>query len=250
MAQIFPKWTNDIPRVGTPLVGVLGACAIFALWFWGSPKHTDVGYAPVQPIAYSHKLHAGDLGLDCRYCHYNVDKSQHAGVPPTQVCMNCHRQVKTDSTLLSPLRTSWGDGKPEHDGGAIPWVRVHKIGDYAYFNHSAHVQLGVGENRAAVGCVECHGRVDEMQVVRQQQPLSMSWCLECHNDPASHLRPVDQLTNMQWQADAAWSEKAKRIAESLDPPGRTTGVRQHKTDAQGNTITINRATASCTGCHR
>ena len=94
MAQIFPKWTNDIPRVGAPVLTVLSGFAVFAIWFWFSPQHTDVGYQPVQPIPYSHKLHAGELGMDCRYCHANVERSQEAMVPSTQTCMGCHSMIR------------------------------------------------------------------------------------------------------------------------------------------------------------
>jgi hypothetical protein len=258
MAQIFPKWTNNIPFVGTVLAIVGGAVGICAVWYWASPSHTDVGYAPAQPIPYSHKLHAGDMSIDCRYCHSNAEKSAHAGVPPTQVCMNCHKQVKPDSPLLEPLRKSWADGTLANDGGPVRWKRVHKLPDYAYFNHSAHVQVGVGDQRAAVGCVECHGRIDQMVVVAQQQPLSMAWCLECHNDVAPRLRPREQLTNMGWTPSSEWKERAVKIATTLDPPGRTNAVRQalhdeHGNpvlDAHGHPVIVQRPTAGCTGCHR
>jgi hypothetical protein len=217
MALIFPKWTNEIPRVAPPVLTVLGAFAIFVVWYWWSPKHTDVGYAPVQPIAYSHKLHAGDLGMDCRYCHANVERSPHAGVPPTQTCMNCHRVVKSDSPALTRLRESWKDGE---DGGPVHWKRIHKVPDYAYFDHSAHVNVGVG-------CKECHGRIDQMVVVRQAEPLSMGWCLDCHRNPAPHLRPLDKITDMTWTPDDAWTHTAVERAAKLKPP-----------------------TVACSGCHR
>src|SRR5689334_13976015 len=193
MAQIFPKWTNETPRLITvgSLIG-LGA-TVFAVYWWASPWNTDVGYMPKQPLPYSHKLHAGDLKLDCRYCHAYVERGPHAGVPPTQTCMNCHKQVKTDSPLLEPLRKSWANGEGE-GGPPVPWKRIHKLPDYAYFDHSAHMGVGVGENRAAIGCETCHGRIDTMEVVHQVQPLSMSWCLECHSDPARNLRPVEAIT--------------------------------------------------------
>ena len=191
MAQIFPKWTNEIPRLAPPVLTLAGALAIFVVWFWFSPKHTDVGYAPVQPVPYSHRLHAGELGMDCRYCHYNVDKSANAGIPATQVCMNCHRQVKSASARLEAIRTSWQDGTPEKDGGGVPWIRIHKVGDYAYFNHSAHV--GLIKEGAAIGCKECHGRIDQMTVVAEQEPLSMSWCIECHNDKKKSGERHDQF---------------------------------------------------------
>jgi hypothetical protein len=183
---VFPPWTNVLPPLSlvAAVMGLVGA--IFGVWYYFSPKNTDVGYMPEQPVAYSHKLHAGDLGMDCRYCHVQVERAAVASVPPTQVCMNCHTQVRRDSPLLNPVRESWGSGKP------VPWVRIHKVPDYVYFDHSRHVTRGVG-------CVECHGRIDQMPIVRQVQPLSMGWCLECHRDPASHLRPVDKITAMDWE---------------------------------------------------
>lgn len=187
---IFPPWTNMLPvlSVGAVVMGVVGAIA--GVWFYFSPKHTDVGYAPEQPIPYSHQLHAGEMAMDCRYCHVNVERTLTASVPPTQVCMNCHAQVKKDSPMLAPLRDSWVTGKP------VPWLRVHKSPDYVYFDHSRHVTRGVG-------CVECHGRIDQMVTVRQEQPLSMGWCLECHRDPASHLRPTKDYPDLGLKAVAA-----------------------------------------------
>ena len=247
MAFIFPKWTNDIPRLIAPLLAVGGGFVTFAVWFWFSPLHTDVGYAPQQPIPYSHKLHAGlqqgELGLDCRYCHNNVERSANAGVPPTQTCMNCHQQVKVGSPRLQPMRDSWGDGTAATDGGGIPWKRVHQIPDYAYFPHSAHT--AIVHKGVAVGCQTCHGRIDEMVVVHQVEPLSMSWCMDCHNNPAPHLRPIAELTNMLWQPDAAWLVKAEEIAKDLHPPGNKNSV---TTLPDGQVIV--RATAGCTGCHR
>jgi hypothetical protein len=146
-----------------------------------------VGYAPEQPIPYSHRLHAGELGIDCRYCHQNVDKSAHASLPPTGTCMNCHVAVRTKSPMLSLLRES------AETGVSIPWVKVHDLPDHVFFDHSAHVTRGVG-------CVECHGRVDQMEVVEQVAPLSMGWCLDCHRNPEERMRPVDQVTNMTWTA--------------------------------------------------
>ena len=144
-----------------------------------------MGYRPVQPVPYSHKLHVGELGLDCRYCHASVEISAVANVPPTQTCMNCHRLVKKDSAKLAPIRDSFPSGRPMH------WIRVHKLPDYAYFTHRAHVAAGVG-------CVTCHGRIDEMETVTQMTPLSMSWCLDCHRNPGPNRRPVSEVTNMKW----------------------------------------------------
>ncbi len=239
MAQIFPRWSNQTPRLITlgALAG-LGA-TVFALYWWASPYHTDVGYAPKQPVPYSHELHVSELKLDCRYCHVGVEQGPHAGVPPTQTCMNCHQQVKTESEKLKLVRESWATDK------SIEWVRIHKLPDFAYFNHSAHVGVGFGENRAAIGCETCHGRIDTMEVVRQVEPLSMSWCLDCHSNPAQNLRPVEHITTMGWSADMAWQEKQKQIAATLNPPGSLSQA-QRWVDGELKTY----ATASCSGCHR
>ena len=160
--------------------------AIGLMTYAFSADNLNRGYAPEQPIPFSHTLHAGELGMDCRYCHNTVEEASMAAIPPTSTCMNCHERVRTDSPLLQPLRDSAASGE------AIEWVRVHDLPEYSYFNHSAHLSAGVG-------CVECHGRVDQMDVVRQEEPLSMSWCLECHRDPAPRLRPQEFLADMDWE---------------------------------------------------
>jgi hypothetical protein len=184
---IFPKWVNRL--VALILVG--GGLGTFALagfaGYASRPEVTDIGYAPTQPIPYSHKLHAGTLGIDCRFCHSTVEKAGFAAIPPTQTCMTCHTAIKKDSTKLVKLQESWKDNKP------IEWVKVHKVADFAYFNHSAHVNAGVG-------CSSCHGRVDQMEVVRQVSPVGMQWCLSCHRQPEKYLRPLDQVTKMDWEA--------------------------------------------------
>jgi hypothetical protein len=199
------------------LAPLLGAGAIFAVWYWFSPEYTDVGYRPRQPVPYSHKLHAGDIGLDCRYCHNTVERAAKAAIPPTATCMNCHKLVK--STLTGPYQKriekvveSFETGKP------IEWVRVHMLPDYAYFNHSAHVAAGVG-------CSSCHGRVDHMDVVEQVQPLSMGWCLDCHRNPEPHLRPLDQVTNMAWDPEAFAYNAAEdpQRTRQVDPPLHCSG---------------------------
>jgi len=182
---IFPRWTNKIPLivgVGAPLLGALLICVV---WYWFSPSFTDVGYRPKQPVPFSHALHAGDMGMDCRYCHNTVERAPHAAVPPTATCMNCHSQVKTESPKLALVRTSYETGE------SIPWVRVHQLPDYAYFDHRPHLASGVG-------CASCHGRVDGMVVVEMAESMSMGFCLDCHRDPGPSLRPLDQITNMNW----------------------------------------------------
>src|SRR5688572_19352373 len=160
--------------------GVLGPLALAGLvggvWYYFSPEFTDVGYRPQQPVPFSHKLHAGDMGMDCRYCHNTIEKAAHAAIPASQTCMNCHSLVKTDSPRLKLVRDSYETGEP------IPWVRVHQLPDYAFFDHRPHLAAGVG-------CSSCHGRIDKMPVVEMAKPLSMGWCLDCHRDPEPELRP-------------------------------------------------------------
>lgn len=181
--------------------------AVGGVWYFGSPLYTDVGYRPVQPVAFSHKLHAGDLGIDCRYCHTSVESSAVASVPPTQICMNCHNLVGQKNDKLKGVRQSWADDVP------IKWVRVHELPGYSYFDHSLHLNAGVG-------CASCHGRVDQMEVVTQREPLSMGWCLDCHRDPSPHIRPAGQLTNMAWEPDdsatVATYSKRSEVAPSQD----------------------------------
>lgn len=212
MAQIFPKWTNRLPLIFTSVLLLTAIAVISLIWYYGSPKYTDVGYQPAQPVPYSHKLHAGDLGMDCRYCHSNVERAAAANIPPTQTCMNCHTLIKNDSEKLQVVRESWTTGKP------IEWIRIHKLPDYAYFNHSAHL-------RAGVGCESCHGNIAAMEVVEQKQPLSMSWCLDCHRNPAPSLRPREAITQMNWVAPTNQKEvaailiKEKNIAPPTDCSG-------------------------------
>jgi len=212
MAQLFPKWTNKLPVY--ILLG--GGLAVFLVvgffWYYGSPKYTDVGYRPIQPVPYSHKLHAGDLGLDCRYCHVAVERSAVASVPPTQTCLNCHRLIKPESPNLKPVFNSWNTDVP------IQWVKVHKIPDYAYFNHSIHITAGVG-------CETCHGNIRQMEVVEQMKPLSMSWCLDCHRNPAQYLRPLDQITVMEWKAPDNQAEMGKQLMmdRNINPPTNCAG---------------------------
>lgn len=215
MAQIFPRSANRLPLV-LVLVGVLGPCgAVAFVWYYFSPRFTDVGYRPVQPVPYSHKLHVGELRLDCRYCHASVEVSPVANVPPTQTCMNCHRLVARTSAALAPIRESAASGRP------MRWVRVHELPEYAYFNHRAHV-------RAGVGCVSCHGHIEEMEVVQQGEPLSMGWCLDCHRNPQPNLRPLSEITNMTWRPAREPVARARQLAElrPVHPP------------------------VDCSGCHR
>jgi len=215
LPQIFPRSSNLLPLVAAVGLPALGIVLVGAVWYWGSPRYTDVGYQPVQPVPYSHARHVGEFGLDCRYCHASVEVSPVANIPPTQVCMNCHTSVLRDSEKLAPIRDSLAEEQP------MRWVRVHDLPDYAYFNHAVHL-------RAGVGCATCHGRIDKMEVVAQAEPLSMSWCLDCHRNPGPYLRPHDEITNMEWVPPRDQAEFAARVIDEkgLHPP------------------------TDCTGCHR
>jgi hypothetical protein len=202
----FPSWTTTLRDLTGGLLLVAPLYVIGLVWFGASPKTTDAGYQPIQPVPFSHKLHAGELKLDCRYCHSSVEVAAHSAVPPTSTCMNCHSMIHTESAKLEVVRESYETGEP------IPWVRIHDLPDYAYFNHSAHVNRGVG-------CASCHGRIDKMEEVWQHEPLSMGWCLECHRAPEQHLRPQSEITNMAW-APANQLELGAELAErnGINPP--------------------------------
>jgi hypothetical protein len=207
MSAIFSK-TFDLKLrlIAGALLAVVGAAGGILLYAL-HPKQLDTGYMPEQPVAYSHKLHAGNLGMDCTYCHTTVTKSGFAAVPTTETCMNCHHRVKEKSPKLQKVRESFATGEP------IPWVKVHRLPDYVYFNHQVHVNVGVS-------CVSCHGRVDQMVEVRQVQPLSMAWCLDCHRNPAAHIRPPEYVTKLDWKPEGDPAELGMQLikAKNIKPP--------------------------------
>jgi hypothetical protein len=216
LAVIFPRWTNKLPLIMGAATLLLLSSAVAGVWYYFSPWFTDVGYQPKQPVEFSHKLHAGELGLDCRYCHNTVEVGPRAAVPPTSTCMNCHQSlIKPESKKLAKVMTSFNKNEP------IEWVRVHMLPDYAYFDHSVHLAAGVG-------CVTCHGRIDQMEVVRQSKPLSMGWCLDCHRDPKPNLRPRSEVTNMSYDAAGAKYDMTKdperaRRGHKVTPPEHCSG---------------------------
>ncbi len=186
---LVPRWTNTVSRLSVVLMLALPAVAIGGLLILvRSPYGTKVHREVVQPIQFDHRHHVSDEGIDCRYCHYTVEKSPRAGIPSTQVCMSCHAQVWNKSPLLGLVREYYFKDRP------IPWNSVHNLPDFVYFNHSIHVNKGVG-------CASCHGRVDQMAQVDQVSPLTMSWCLDCHRAPEKNLRPVEYMTSMTWAPD-------------------------------------------------
>ncbi len=204
--SLFPVWIDRVrPLVAVALV-VVPVYVVAVAYYAGSPVTTNIGYQPVQPVPFSHLQHAGDLGIDCRYCHNTVERAADAAVPPTATCMNCHTAIAPESDKLLLVRQSAADGNP------VPWVRVHDLPEFVYFDHSAHVSRGVG-------CVSCHGRVDTMKIVRQVNTFSMSWCLECHRNPEPNLRPRDSITDMDWlpHKDPQLLGTELRLSNNINP---------------------------------
>ena len=187
MAQFFKRSANNIARISMVAVVILGGLAFLAYTQIARSSYLTNQYLErQQPVQFSHKHHAGDDGIDCRYCHQTVETTATAGMPSTQTCMNCHSQLWSDSPYLEPVRASFRDNKP------LQWERVHDLPEYVYFNHSIHVAKGVG-------CSTCHGQIDNMPAVYQENSLQMEWCLACHRDPQKFIRPKAEIFNMQWQ---------------------------------------------------
>src|SRR5688572_674820 len=224
MANIFPRSSNLLPLKIVFCLMILGGAVTAGMWYYFTPKYTRVGYEPTQPVPFSHKIHAGQLGMDCRYCHSFVETAAHSNIPTTQVCMNCHSQVQKDNPKLAAVRESWETGRP------IQWIQIHKTPDYVYFNHAAHVNRGVS-------CVSCHGDITEMEVVYHHESQSMSWCLDCHRNPENHLRPVDQVTNLKWKPEPKPGERATAAQTRIGNELKTAWK-------------INPPDKNCAGCHR
>jgi hypothetical protein len=190
MSQIFHHSTNTLSKLS-----IFGALFLVAGALWllleinRSAYVTQAGVARDQPVPFSHQHHVGGLGIDCRYCHTSVETSATAGIPSTKTCMSCHSQIWSDSPTLEPVRESFRTEK------SIEWVKVHDLPDFVYFNHSAHVNQGVG-------CTTCHGRVDRMPLMWQETSLTMEWCLDCHRQPERYLRPREQVFNAAYEPPA------------------------------------------------
>ncbi len=218
---LFPPWTNYlVPGLVIVAIGVLTYVPLVT-WLFLSPETTDVGYRPEQPVPFSHQLHAGQLQMDCRYCHSTVESTSFAAIPDTKVCMNCHASIKSDSENMELITESYSTGNP------VSWLKIHDQPDFVFFNHSAHVNHGVG-------CVTCHGRIDEMEVVHQDKTLSMAWCLDCHRNPTPHLRPLSEVTSMTWDAAQVGKTQLELGEELLQE------FQIHNTKFLTN----------CTACHR
>ncbi len=214
MSQIFHHSTNTISRVSI-FGGLLAVGGILGVLLEVSRSSYVTGAQVVreQPVPFSHAHHVGGLGLDCRYCHTTVETGATAGIPPTKTCMNCHSQIWTNAELLEPVRASFRTGQ------SLQWNRVHDLPDFVYFNHSAHVNKGIG-------CASCHGRIDKMPLVLQEKSLQMEWCLECHRNPGKYVRPKEEVFNMGWEPPA--DHDPEKLLKQYDVKPRT----------------------SCSACHR
>ena len=201
MSQIFQRSANTLAKVGIVSVlllvgGLLGLAMVFAR----SSYVTRAQEYIEQPVQFSHRHHVGDDGIDCRYCHTSVETSAFAGIPPTQTCMNCHSQIWATAPILEPVRSSFREDRP------LRWIRVHDLPDFAYFNHSVHVKKGMG-------CETCHGRVDQMPLMLQQNSLQMEWCIECHRAPEQFVRPRSEVFTMGYRPSVPQSELGPQLVK-------------------------------------
>jgi len=187
MAQIFRPSTNAFAKASIVVTGILVVgLGAFLYALNRSPYNTNVGVPKEQPVPFSHKHHVNGIGIDCRYCHTSVERSAFAGIPATETCMSCHSQIWADAPMLEPVRESFRSGK------SLQWTRVHDLPGFVYFNHSIHVNKGMG-------CAVCHGRVDQMPLMYQENTLFMEWCLECHRQPEKFIRPKDKVFDMTYK---------------------------------------------------
>lgn len=199
MAQVFPRGANSLAKVSIfAAVILLGLLIAAAYTIDRGSFNTNVGVAPDQPVPFSHKHHVGDDGIDCRYCHTSVETSSFAGIPATEVCMSCHSQIWSNAAILEPVRASYRTGQ------SLSWTRVHDLPDFVYFNHSIHINKGIG-------CATCHGRIDQMPLTYKVNTLFMNWCLNCHRQPEQYIRPRNQVFNMAYQPPPDQLELGRRL---------------------------------------
>ncbi len=199
MARVFHRSTNTLSRVSIfGFVFLLVALSWVSITIGRSAYLTNVGVAQRQPVPFSHEHHVSGLGIDCRYCHTSVEKSAFAGIPATQICMNCHSQIWSDSPMLEPVRASFRTGVP------LEWTRVHNLPEFSYFDHSIHIHQGIG-------CSSCHGQIDQMPLTFAANPMYMEWCLECHRNVAKYVRPRTEIFNMKWQPSGDQLAQGQRL---------------------------------------
>jgi hypothetical protein len=246
MPQIFPKAVNPIAKVvvlGFPLL--LGSAGVLGAAFYRSSYATGVDEILPQPVAFSHAHHVGQLGIDCRYCHTSVEQSSSANIPPTKTCMNCHQQIWQGADMLAPVRDSYRQDKP------IEWNRVHNVPHYVYFNHSIHIAKGVG-------CVECHGRVDQVNLTKQHVTLLMEWCIACHREPEKYLRPRSEVFSMTWtpskggvwRAEDFWDPNSAAAKELVGRPRPTTQRELGELLKEQYRVRDSVTMTNCSMCHR
>jgi hypothetical protein len=204
VAQVFPPGANWLARWSIILVVVGGGVitAVASAVYWG-PAVTQKGVHRNQPVPFSHQRHVQGNGMDCRYCHTTVETSAFAGIPPTETCMTCHSQIFTEQSIFKPVTQSWSSGAP------IEWARVNDLPDFAYFNHSIHVNKGIG-------CTECHGQVDEMRLTYKAETLHMMFCTNCHRAPEKYIRPKDEVFNMDWKRPANQLEMGRELVKEYN----------------------------------
>lgn len=190
-------------RVVLLLIGLGAVSTGYAVFeYYHTPYWNRIGIRPYQPVLFSHRHHAGELQIDCRYCHTSVETSAFAGMPSTRTCLTCHSQIFTDTPMLRPVVQSAATGEPLH------WTRVNSLPDHVYFNHSIHLAKGIG-------CTTCHGQVGDMPLMAKAHPLSMRWCIDCHRDPAPNLRPHDELFDAMWTPPSDQAKRGRELARTL-----------------------------------
>jgi hypothetical protein len=239
MAQVFDRSSNALARFSLVLTGVIViALGVTLDQLQRSPWVTRQGQRPDQPVPFSHKHHVEGLGLQCQYCHTQVEKAAYAGIPPTKTCINCHAQIWTNADLLEPVRQSWATG------ASIQWIRVHDLPDYVYFNHEIHVNKGIG-------CASCHGRVDEMPLMYQQNTLQMEWCLNCHRNPAVNLRPTSEIYNMAWAGPSSdkpvWCTSTVKGAAGTGPTAQNVSCTTTDPSGKGPEVAMMQSPAESHG---
>lgn len=216
MAQLFKARSNTIARVALLSVPVTLAVVLAAAYTLDRGEwNTLVGVARDQPVQFSHKHHVKDDGIDCRYCHNSVENSRFAGLPSTEVCMSCHSQIWSNATLLAPVRHSWVSGE------SLRWTRVHDLPEFVYFNHSMHINKGIG-------CSSCHGQVDEMPLMAKSQSLYMEFCLDCHRNPERHVRPKNEVYNMSYTPPSNQDVLGRQLVAAYGIRKRTDCVTCHR----------------------
>jgi len=213
---LFPVWTNSVFRLALALTAAVPVSIPAVLWAWErTPYVTGIGIPRPQPVKFDHRHHVRDDGIDCIYCHADVERSASAGMPATSVCMGCHSQIWTESQELAPVRQAFFQGAP------LVWNRVTRLPQFVFFNHSVHVNGGVG-------CVSCHGRVDDMPQVYAVASFTMEFCVDCHRAPEDRLRPLSQITNMTWSSERLGPESRARLGRELDAQPQTDCTTCHR----------------------